>query len=70
MPARMLLMTSPDGSQAPQERIRIDNVGIVTLSGVLRLATTTNSSPQNGDIWFDGTNIKKRVGGATTNIET
>ena len=38
--------------------------------GVLRLGTATNASPQNGDIWYDGTNIKKRVGGVTSNIET
>jgi hypothetical protein len=28
-------------------------------------AGTAPSSPNNGDVWFDGTDFKARVGGAT-----
>ena len=36
--------------------------------GVLRLGIATNASPQDGDIWFDGTNFKARVGGVTKTL--
>ncbi len=68
MPARLLLMTSPDGSQAPQERVRIDNAGITTFNNVIRLTSVVNSSPTDGDLWFDGTDLKFRTGGVTKTV--
>jgi hypothetical protein len=35
------------------------------IEGVLRLGTATNASPQNGDLWYDGTNLNFRTGGTT-----
>lgn len=35
---------------------------------VYNFPTSTNSFPSNGDIWFDGTNLKGREGGATFNL--
>jgi len=37
-------------------------------SGAFQLQISTNASPTNGDIWFDGTNLKGREGGATFNL--
>jgi hypothetical protein len=36
--------------------------------GIVRFGTATNSSPSNGDLWFDGTNLKLRTGGTTKTI--
>jgi hypothetical protein len=33
--------------------------------GIIRFGTATNSSPTNGDVWFDGTDLKLRTGGVT-----
>lgn len=41
------------------------NSSLNVFDGILRFGTATNSSPQNGDVWFDGTNLKLRTGGAT-----
>lgn len=41
-----------------------------SLSGKLALGSYTNSSPADGEIWFDGTNLKKREGGVTSNLDT
>jgi hypothetical protein len=49
------------------------NIGINAISGSqFNLATSsfTPSSPVNGDGWFDGTNIKFRISGSTTNFIT
>ena len=42
--------------------------GYFSINNILKMASTTNSSPTNGDIWFDGTNLKGREGGATFNL--
>ncbi|MFT3731456.1 MAG: DUF2793 domain-containing protein [Hyphomicrobium sp.] len=58
---------SPDGS-AWHEAIHIDrNTGNAKLaSGLFNIATTTApASPADGDIWFDGANIKMHIGGTT-----
>jgi hypothetical protein len=41
---------------------------IVKLDGVIRMGTATNATPQNGDLWFDGTNLKFQVGGVTKTV--
>jgi hypothetical protein len=44
------------------------SVGATSLNvfeGIVRFGTGTNASPTNGDIWFDGTNLKLRTGGVT-----
>jgi hypothetical protein len=38
------------------------------IEGILRLGVATNASPQDGDLWFDGTNFKARVGGVTKTL--
>lgn len=35
---------------------------------IAKLASYTNASPANGDLWFDGTNFKAREGGVTKNL--
>ena len=44
--------------------------GYFGINNVLQMASTTNASPSNGDIWFDGTNLKGREGGATFNLNS
>lgn len=58
---------SPDGSTW-HDAIVIDRAtGDAKLaSGKFHVATTTTpATPNDGDIWFDGTNLKMRVGGVT-----
>lgn len=38
------------------------------IDGLIRLLTYTNSSPSNGDFWYDGTDICFRSGGVTYKI--
>lgn len=45
-----------------------DPLTIVRSSGALRLGVTTNSSPQDGDLWYDGTHLNFHHGGTTTAI--
>jgi len=42
--------------------------GDAELSQKIDLTSYTNSTPVNGDIWFDGTNLKGHEGGATSNL--
>ena len=42
----------------------------LALTGKLALASSTNASPANGDVWFDGTKLKKREGGVTSDLDT
>lgn len=37
----------------------------ISTVGIFGLTTTTNSSPVDGQIWWDGSNFKGRVGGVT-----
>jgi len=49
------------------------NIGINSVAEAqLNLATSgfTPTSPANGDLWFDGTNVKFRISSATTNFIT
>jgi hypothetical protein len=39
--------------------------GRIKLNDIINLPTKTNASPTNGDIWFDGTDLKIRTGGVT-----
>jgi hypothetical protein len=39
-----------------------------TFTGKVNLATYTNSSPADGDLWFDGTDLNFRVGGVTKTV--
>jgi hypothetical protein len=57
---------SPDGS-AWHEAIEIDRTtgDVKFSSGKFNVATTTPASPNDGDIWFDGTNLKMRIAGTT-----
>jgi Protein of unknown function (DUF2793) len=58
---------SPDGS-AWHDSIVIDrNTGNTKLSsGLFNVATrTAPASPSDGDIWFDGSSLKMRIGGVT-----
>jgi hypothetical protein len=58
---------SPDGSTW-HDAIEIDcNTGSAKLSsGTFNIATTTApAAPSDGDIWFDGTALRMRVGGIT-----
>lgn len=49
--------------------LRINGLGNeIEIGSLTRFLTFTNSSPSNGDIWFDGTNLKGREGGATFNL--
>lgn len=57
-------------SQGAVTRGNIDANGLTLAVGKLKLPTFTNSSPANGDIWFDGTTFKKRQGGTTTDLDT
>jgi hypothetical protein len=41
---------------------------IVKLDGITRMGTATNTTPQDGDLWFDGTNLKFRIGGVTKTV--
>ncbi len=41
---------------------------LVLKEGVVRLRAATNSSPTNGDLWFDGTDLKFRTGGVTKTV--
>lgn len=38
------------------------------ISSFLRLTSVTNSSPANGDFWFDGTNFRFREGGSSRTL--
>ncbi len=40
-----------------------------TSIGVLHFNTATNSSPSNGDVWFDGTDLNLHTGDATKKLE-
>jgi len=40
----------------------------VTAGGIVTLGSVTNSSPSNGQVWYDGTNISFREGGTTKTI--
>jgi hypothetical protein len=40
-------------------------IGTLVLNGYFRINTITNSSPVDGDFWFDGTNLNFQVGGVT-----
>ena len=41
------------------------NKGRIKLNSIIKLPTVSNASPQDGDIWFDGTDLKIRTGGVT-----
>ena len=36
--------------------------------GLINMVPVTNSTPNNGDFWFDGTNLKFQKGGTTHTI--
>ena len=38
-------------------KFRVYNDGSTDVGGVLNLSSTTNASPTNGDIWYDGTEV-------------
>ena len=49
--------TTADEALTLTEIISINRDGSVDVSDKLNLAPTTNASPTNGDIWYDGTNV-------------
>ena len=52
------------GTTAPTANLHI--IGSTTGKSSLRIASgTAPTSPNDGDIWYDGTNIKMRVGSTT-----
>lgn len=59
------LNSAANGAGTHTSKFSVDNTGVVSISNVMKLASVTNSSPQDGDLWRDNTDIKVRVGGAT-----
>jgi hypothetical protein len=64
-------------SDAFTEAVRIDSNGKTTFKASTTSAASVNipsgtapTSPANGDMWFDGTNYKGRIGGATVTFTT
>jgi len=51
MPGRLIFSTTPDGSNAPIERMRISNSGIVTISGPVTISSTLSVT---GNVTFSG----------------
>jgi hypothetical protein len=51
--------------------LNLKSVGVTSrnvFEGIINFGTATNASPQDGDVWFDGTNLKLRTGGVTKTI--
>ncbi len=56
---------------ASTKNYNIHSLGVSSINlfeGVVRLGTATNASPTDGDLWFDGTNLKFRTGGVTKTV--
>lgn len=51
MPGRLIFSTTPDGSNAPIERMRISNSGSVTISGPVTISSTLSVT---GNVTFSG----------------
>jgi len=42
-------------------------VNVLTFNAV-KLSTFDNTTPSDGDLWFDGSDLKFRIGGATKTV--
>jgi hypothetical protein len=63
--------TAANGSGTHTSKFSVDNTGVISISNVMKLATVTNSSPQDGDLWREdniNTGLKIRVNGVTKTI--
>ena len=63
--------TAANGSGTHTSKFSVDNTGVISISNVMKLATVTNSSPQDGDLWREdntNTGLKIRINGVTKTI--
>ena len=63
--------TAANGGGTHTSKFSVDNTGVVSISNVMKLATVTNSSPQDGDLWREdniNTGLKIRVNGVIKTI--
>jgi hypothetical protein len=56
---------SLDGSTPNQMQAPLDMNSNKVINSVFSLASFVNSSPSNGDLWYDGTHLNFRTGGVT-----